>query len=64
MGREMPFIEKRIIELNDRISDFGWEIGSVEYEIDMIPNEEECLLLKQHDLEVSRAYEEKGWKND
>ena len=52
----MTFIEKIITELNDRISDFGWELGSIEYEVDMIPDEEKCPLLEQHDIEISQIY--------
>ena len=55
-GKEMTFIEKIITELNDRISDFGWELGSIEYEVDMIPDEEKCPLLEQHDIEISQIY--------
>jgi hypothetical protein len=52
----MPYVKKLVDEINDKVSDFGWEVGNAEYELDMLPDgEEECPMLAQHDNEVHLA---------
>jgi len=51
----MPYIKKKLDKLQDHVSDFGWESNSIEYDIDMIPDEDDAgfvAFLKQHDDEV------------
>lgn len=59
----MPYVEKLIENIVDNVSDFGWEIASVEYDIDMIPDDEECPLATQEEQEVAFAYavDEYSW---
>lgn len=48
----MPYIEKIL----DHVSDFGWEIGSAEYEIDMISDDEPDDLLYQEEQEINVSF--------
>ena len=51
----MPYVKKELDKLKDHVSDFGWETNSIEYDIDMLPNEDDAgfiAFLKQHDDEV------------
>jgi hypothetical protein len=49
----MPYIEKII----DHISDFGWEIASVEYDIDMISDKEDWEeMIDQERKEIEIIY--------
>ena len=34
----MPYVDKLLKKIDDEVSDFGWEVGRVEYDIDMIPD--------------------------
>lgn len=34
----MPYVDKLLKKIDDKVSDFGWEVGCVEYDIDMIPD--------------------------
>lgn len=56
----MPYVEKLLDDLDDYISDLGWEKNSIEYDVDMIPDEEECPLatLEKIELFFARASEE------
>jgi hypothetical protein len=62
----MPYVEKLLDDLDDYISDLGWEKNSIEYAIDMIPDEEECPLINQEASEVKFAYKfpEENWNSD
>ena len=51
----MPYIKNEIGKLADKVSDFGWESNSIEYDIDMLPDEDDAgfiAFLKQHDDEI------------
>ena len=59
----MPYLQKIKDNLVDVVSDFGWEIASVEYELDMLPDDEECPLVEQEQSEITCAYivDEYSW---
>lgn len=62
----MPYIKNILDNLNNNISDFGWERNSIEYDIDMIPDEEICPMLNQETNEIRFAYRfpEESWNSD
>ena len=64
----MPYIKNELDKLKDHASDFGWELNSVEFDLDMCPDEDEGFLafLKQHDDEVALVHTvpEYKWNKD
>jgi len=62
----MPYIKRNIDYLNNKISDFGWEVGNIEYDIDMILDEEECpmAIQEQYEIESNFVHKECLWNKD
>jgi hypothetical protein len=62
----MPYVKNLLDNLDNHISDLGWEKNSIEYDIDMIPDEEECPMAKQESREVKFVYRipEESWNSD
>jgi hypothetical protein len=62
----VPYLQKIKNEIVNRVSDFGWEIGSVEYEIDMISDEDEGFrkMLQQEEKEIHLACSVNKTKNN
>lgn len=57
----MPYLQKIKNEIVNRVSDFGWEIGSVEYELDMISDVDEGFeeMLRQEESEINSHFIER-----
>jgi len=53
----MPYVKKALDKLQDRVSDFGWELNSVEFDLDMLPDREEPSEMELAEAdEVALSY--------
>lgn len=53
----MRYAQKKIDEVMSDLSDLGWEKNSVEFDIDMLPDDEECPMAIQERNEISAVFE-------
>jgi len=53
----MPYVKKELDKLQDHVSDFGWELNSVEFDLDMLPDIEEPSEMELAEAdEVALSY--------